>query len=156
MEQLSGVIPYFIAGMCVVIVGYIWYLPSVFGRSWMRMSGITPEAAEKQTKRMPLMILIGLLAAMWMAYVMSFVLIAFQVYDVFGGLEVGFWLWVGFVMPTMLGTVLWEGKSVRLYLLNALYWLVALIVIAAVLTISGGVLSASPGNAYDSSAQVME
>ena len=156
MELFSLIAPYFFAGVCATAVGFIWYHPSVFGKAWMRISDITPESAERQSKRKPLMAFVGMLAAMWMAYVMSFVLIAFQVYDVFGGLEVAFWLWAGFVAPTMLGVVLWEGKSVRLYLLNALYWLVALIVISAVLTISAGVLTASPVGVYDGSAQVTE
>lgn len=118
------------SGFAAVIIGYIWYHPRVFGGAWMRMSNITPEMAERGKKRMPLMAIFGLLAAMLVAYVMSYVSAAWGFYEWTGALQLGFWCWVGFVAPTMLGSVLWEQKPFRLYLINTLYWLVAFLVMA--------------------------
>lgn len=118
------------SGLAAVIIGYIWYHPRVFGGAWMRMSNITPEMAERGKKRMPLMAIFGLLAAMLVAYVMSYVSAAWGFYEWTGALQLGFWCWVGFVAPTMLGSVLWEQKPFRLYLINTLYWLVAFLVMA--------------------------
>ena len=122
----------FFAGLSAVIIAYVWYLPSLFGTAWIRMSGITPEMAERGKKRMPLMILFGLLSAMLVAYVMSYVSSAWGFYDWIGAVELGFWCWVGFVAPTMLGMVLWEQKPFSLYLINVLYWLVAMLVMAQI------------------------
>ena len=66
---------------------------------------------------------------------MSYFAIAWGVFDVIGAIELGFWSWVGFVAPTMLGVVLWEQKPIKLYLINALYWLVAFVAIAITLVI---------------------
>jgi hypothetical protein len=139
--------PILASGVAAVLIGWIWYHPRVFGSEWMRMSGVTPEMAERGKKRMPLMALVGLCASMLVAYVMNYFGIAWGVYDFVGAIELGFWSWIGFVAPTMLGIVLWEQKPFRLYLINTLYWLVALVVMALILTVGSQTLGA--GTQYD-------
>lgn len=123
----------FSAGVVSLVIGFVWYHPSVFGGAWTRMTNLSPEAVEKGKRRMPLMAFFGLLASMLAAYVMGYFGMAWSVFDVIGAIELGFWCWVGFVVPTMLGTVLWEQKSFKLYLINASYWLVSFIAMAVVL-----------------------
>ncbi len=122
-----------LAGMASMLIAFGWYHPRVFGSAWMRMVGITPEMAERGKKRMPLTAAVGLLSTMVIAYVMSYFGIAWGVFDVIGALELGFWCWVGFVGPILLGSVLWEQKPFALYLINAFYWLVSFIVMAIIL-----------------------
>jgi len=126
-------LPIFFAGVASIVIGFAWYHPKVFGGAWMRLSNLSPEAVENGKKRMPLLAFFGLLASMLAAYVMSYFGIAWGVFDVIGAIELGFWCWAGFVVPTMLGIVLWEQKPLTLYLINAGYWLVALIAMAIVL-----------------------
>jgi len=122
-----------LAGIAPVVIGFIWYHPSVFGSAWMRMVGVTPEMAERGKKKMPLMAALAILASMLAAYVMNHFGIAWGVFDVIGAIELGFWCWLGFVVPTMLGTVLWEQKSFKLYLINVMFWLVAFVAMAIIL-----------------------
>ncbi len=122
------------AGIAGSVIGFIWYHPRVFGSAWMRMSGVTPEMAEKGKRRMPLYAIVALLANMLVAWVMSYVGIALGIYDWVGAVfELALWCWLGFVAPTMLGMVLWEHKPLRLYFINAGYWLVDFSVIALIL-----------------------
>ena len=132
MTQITF-LPILAAGIVSAIIGVIWYHPRVFGTAWMSLSGITPEAVESGKRRMPAMAAIALLASMLSAYVIGRVAVGMGVYDVVGAMRLGFWLWIGFVAPAMLGIVLWEQKPVKLYLINALYWLVAIVVMAAIL-----------------------
>jgi hypothetical protein len=129
------------SGIAAVLLGMIWYHPKVFGGAWARMSGITPEMQERSKKKMPLMAFFGFLAAMLVAYVMTYVSAAWGFYNWIGGLQLGFWCWLGFVAPPMLGMVLWEMKPFRLYLINALYWLVTLIVMAQFIVFAYGLES---------------
>jgi hypothetical protein len=138
--------PILLAGIVSAILGYIWFHPRVFGGVWMRLTGITPEQAERGKKRMWLMAIIGLLASMLIAYVMDYFGIAWGVYDVPSAINLGFWCWAGFVAPTMLGMVLWEQKPVRLYLINALYWLLSFIVMALVLFYASALFNADPAS----------
>lgn len=125
--------PVLAAGIAAVLLGWLWFSPALFGSAWMRTTGMTPEMAERGKKRMHLTTLIALLASMLIAWVMSYVGILLGVYDWFGAVELGFWCWLGFVAPTMLGMVLWEHRPVKLYLLNAAYWLVSFLVMAVIL-----------------------
>lgn len=97
------------------------------------MAGVTPEAAEKGKRRMPLMTVFALMASTVVAYVMSYFSIAWGVFDWIGAIELGFWCWLGFAAPPLLGQVLWEQKSFKLYLINASFWLVAFVVMALIL-----------------------
>ncbi|MCR4325885.1 MAG: DUF1761 domain-containing protein [Patescibacteria group bacterium] len=125
--------PILIAGVVSALIGWVWYHPKVFGAAWMRMSNITPEMAERGKQRMPMTALLGVLASMAVAYVMNYFGIAWGVWDWVGAVELGFWCWAGFVAPTMLGSVLWDYKPVKLYIINAGYWLVSFVAMALVL-----------------------
>lgn len=127
--------PLLAAGIANLIIGFIWYHPSVFGTKWMRLANISPESMEAGKKKMPIIGFFAVLAAIVMAYVMAHFGIAWGVFDVIGAVELAFWLWVGFVVPTSLGVVLWEGKSVTLFFINAGYWLVSMIVAAVILVL---------------------
>ena len=126
-------LPVLAAGALSVVLGWLWYSPSVFGNAWMRLANITPEMAEKGRQWMPLHSLFALLAGMLVAYVMNYFGIAWGVQDVIGSIELGIWCWLGFTAPTMLGMVLWEQKPLRYYFIVSLYWLVAFILMANVL-----------------------
>ncbi|TSC86423.1 MAG: hypothetical protein G01um10148_409 [Parcubacteria group bacterium Gr01-1014_8] len=117
-----------------VVLAFIWYNPKVFGTAWMRLSNISPEAAERGKRRMPIMAFFAFLASMIVAYVMTHFGIAWGVFDWIGGFELGFWLWLGFAAPVLLGSVLWEGKSFKLYAINAGYWLISLILMGVILS----------------------
>ena len=130
-------LPILVAGIIAIVIGFAWYHPKVFGTAWMRMSGITPESVESGKKRMPIVIVVATLAAMLVAYVMNHFGIAWGVFDIIGAIELGIWTWVGFVAPIMLGIVLWEQRSFKLYVINASYWLVTFIAISVTLVLVG-------------------
>lgn len=134
MSEIAFV-PIFFAGVVSVVIGFIWYHPRVFGSTWTRLANLSPETVERGKKRMPLMAFVGLLASMLMAYVMAFMLPVLVIPDWIGAIEFAFWLWLGFVAPTMLGIVLWEQKSIKLYLINVSYWLVSFVAMALVLVL---------------------
>ena len=140
-------LPILAAGVVSVLIGWIWYHPKVFGGAWMRMLNMTPEMVERGRRRMPLKAFIGLLAAMLIAWVMNYVGILLGVFDWVGVAELGFWCWIGFTAPPMLGMVLWEQKPVRYYLIVSLYWLVAFLAIAGVLFVGSQLTSG--GGSYD-------
>ncbi len=125
--------PIVVAAIANVAIGMLWYHPMVFGTIWMRLNAVTPEMAERGKRNMPIYALAAFIAGMVAAYVMNYFGIAWGVYDIVGAFELGFWCWVGFVAPTMLGQVLWDHKPVRVYLINALYWLVSFVVMAVIL-----------------------
>ncbi len=152
-----SLISIFAAGIASVVIGWVWFHPKVFGGAFM--AGMTPEMQERGKKRMPISVILTLLASMLVAWVMTFVGNAlYEFVDIIGAIELGFWIWLGFVAPSMLGTVLWEQKSFKIYLINSLYWLVNLIVIAIVLLLGGQYFSGSamPYDSTDGTLEVIE
>ena len=84
---------------------------------------------------MPVSAFFAFCASVVVAYVMNHFGIAWGVFDWIGGVELGFWCWLGFAAPVLLGPVLWEGKSTKLYAINAGFWLVSFIVMGVILTL---------------------
>jgi len=50
------------------------------------------------------------------------------------GLQVAFWVWLGFTATVQLSPVLWEGKPIKSWVLNTAYSLVSLLTAAVILT----------------------
>ncbi len=122
-----------VAAVASFIVGFVWYHPSVFGIMWMRWSGISPSAAEAGKKKMVQSMVSGFVGSLVTAYVLAHFVAVWGAVDMMGAIQLGFWAWLGFQMPIMLGSVLWEQKSWNLFALNGAYWLVSTIVMAKVL-----------------------
>lgn len=127
--------PILAAGIANLIIGFIWYNPSVFGSMWMQLTNLSPAQVEAGKRRMPMMAVVAILVAVIMAYVMAHFGIAWGVFDVIGAIELAFWIWVGFIVPPTLGVVLWEGKSFKLFAINAGYWLVSMVVASIILVL---------------------
>lgn len=128
--------PLFFAALSGFVIGFAWYNSTFgFGKMWMRLSAITPEAVEGGKKYMIISMVIGFLALLWSSWVLSYVLEAFYVFDWIGAMEIAFWCWAGFIAPVMLGMVLWERKPFKLYVLNVTHWLVVLMVMSVVIVV---------------------
>lgn len=118
-----------------MVLGSLWYGP-VFGKPWMKLMGYTEENMKSAKAKGGMWKLYAL--AFLGALVTAFVLAHFVSYvtpTTFSeGLQLGFWAWLGFIATTLLGSVLWEQRSWKLYFLNAAHHLVNLLVMSTILT----------------------
>lgn len=126
-----------VAAVASIVVGFLWY-GSVFGKIWIELSGFSKADMEKAKKKgMAKEYGLMFVGSLVMAYVLAHALVfgnAFlQTSGASAGLMVGFWNWLGFVMPVTLSAVLWEGKSWKLWVLNNGYYLVTLCVMGMIL-----------------------
>ena len=58
---------------------------------------------------------------------------AFQVKDVKGAIQSGFWTWLGFIATVLFVNNLYQGKPIGLWLIDAGYWLLGLLAGAIIL-----------------------
>lgn len=112
--------------LCTVlsmVLGSIWYGP-LFGKPWMKMMGMSKEGM-KGFKQSDMAKLYGIqtIGSIVMALVLS----------QFSGFSI-FLIWAGFVAPVTLGTVLWEGKPWKLWILNNSYYLILLYMMRIILS----------------------
>lgn len=126
----------FFAAVAVFVIGFLWYGP-VFGKHWMRLMGMTPESIKSMSMTPMKAMIFGFIGMLLMTYVLaqfSFLYGAVAV-GVSGAIQMAFWIWLGFFVPVTSGAWLWEGKSFKLFLFNAAYYLVVLIVAALILVL---------------------
>ena len=107
-----------------MVLGSIWYGP-LFGKPWMKMMGIKKGGLGGISgSEMAKLYGIQTIGSIIMALVLS----------QFSGFSI-FLIWAGFIAPVTLGTVLWEGKPWKLWILNNSYYLILLYMIRLVLTL---------------------
>ncbi len=124
----------FVSGIIAMIIGALWYGP-IFGKKWIALMGFTPERMAEAKKSMKKGYVINFIAALVMAYVLAYDAIAWNAEGVSGALLLAFWICLGYVATVLIGAVLWEGKSWKLYFLNVGYQFVTLFFMALVLVL---------------------
>lgn len=126
----------FVAAIVAMILGGLWYGP-VFGKPWMRMMGLTKESMKDMKMKPATAMALGFVGALVMAYVLAQLLsLAGTIYgdlSLSAVLQDAFLVWLGFIAPVTLGVVIWEGKPWKLWLLNAGYYLVSLLLMGAII-----------------------
>ncbi|MBI2463547.1 DUF1761 domain-containing protein [Candidatus Peregrinibacteria bacterium] len=129
--------PILVSGIAAMILGGLWYSPLLFGKSWMKMLGMTEKDMGKMKNEAVKGYIIGFVAALVMAHVLAFVSLVFVnsggVYSrMLEEMEIGFLLWLGFIAPVILGGWLWEGKPFKLFLINAGYYLISMLIMSSI------------------------
>jgi hypothetical protein len=125
----------FAASLAHMMLGFLWYHPSVFGAAWMRMSGVTPEMAEHGVRSMGVTIGAGFVAGLVSAAALSYLKNVGGFFGIGETVMLAVLLWFGFLVPVMLGSVLWEQKPFALFLLNTSYWLLSLALMAGIIAL---------------------
>lgn len=121
-------------GATNMIVGSLWYSPLLFGKPWMKLMGYTQEKMEEAKKKgMTASYLLAFVGALVTGYVMAHFVYYLGLALPNEALQLGFWIWLGFVAVTHLGNVLWGGKSWKLFAIDSGQSLVALLVMALIL-----------------------
>ena len=129
----------YLAVLVSAIVGYgvgmLWY-SVLFGKPWAELMGFDKKKMEEMKKAgMARTYAGGFVATLVMSYVLAHIVKFAQAATITDAVMAGFWTWLGFIATVMLGTVLWEGKPVKLYLINVFHYLVVLVAMASILTL---------------------
>lgn len=128
-----------------IVLGFLWYNPKLpTGRIWVLETGMDVDAkpsGRAMAMTMGLM-LVGVFLTM---FVLAHVVVAFR--DAYllddatyqlswaDGLMGGFFTWLGFYLPVQLNGVAFERKSWSLTMVNAGYYLVALLAAGLILAL---------------------
>ena len=131
-----------VAVLANMFIGFLWFGP-VFGRPWAKEMGynideMKPDSAQ-MTKSMILMIVGTILSVFVLAHIVEVwrpsvwgqgADQAAWTYGFFGG----FFTWIGFHVPMLLGQIAWESRSWKLFIINAGYHFVSLQAIGMILS----------------------
>ena len=124
-----------VAGVAAWLAGAVWYM--VLGKPWMRALGKTPEEME-DCKRQPMPVLpliYAFLSAVFMAWVLAGLLghLGAGFMTVRNGALSGLFLWVGFVLTTMLVNNSFARRRPMLLVIDSGHWALVLALIGAII-----------------------
>ncbi len=131
-----NLVPVIAAGIINIVLGALWYSPFVIGKLWMRSMGKTEEEIKAgfSSAAMGITYAVNTIASLVFAYVLAH-LIKFSTVTTFSqGVMIGFWVWLGFVVTTVIPGYLYESRPKMLYFLFIIYQLISI-------TLMGGVLA---------------
>lgn len=124
-----------VAGVVSFAIGGAWYSGLMFGPLWVRLLGWSDAQAQEAKKGAGAAMATGFVMQLVTAYIFASFLGSFEIADASGAIQTAFWLWLGFVATTQLGSVLWEKKPFKLFVLNAAYSFVSLAVMGIILAL---------------------
>lgn len=145
MENVNW-IALIVAALSTLVIGFIWYGP-LFGKAWMKETGITEEKAKQGSMVVRLGISVVLaFVAVFFIYINSVVTgglppdelhnVSNVQYHTFGhGAFHGALIALLIVMPALVTNALFEQKSFKYMLINVGYWIVTF-------AIMGGIVNA--------------
>jgi hypothetical protein len=123
-----------IAAIAYVVIGTVWYLPTVFGNRWAALTGRDIAA-----RPAPTVYVIGLIGALITAYVLALVgAVVVQAkgpVSLVDGIVIGIVVWAGFQATSQAVGGVFEGRSWTLWAINAGNGLVSFAVMGAILAV---------------------
>lgn len=126
-----NVVAVVLAALSSMIIGFVWYHPSIFGNTWVKLVG--KSDLQKGKKEQMYILLFG--SAVIMSYVLAVFINYMKATTLTEGAVAGFLAWTGFVATTSGIRTLFENRSGKLYILNNAYQLIALVVMGILLTL---------------------
>ncbi len=129
-----------VAAIAQFILGGLWYSPLLFGRWWMEImehTNLSKEELQKMQKAMSpfyaMQFLLTLFTTVSFANLLPYISGGFSIY------HIAFWIWIGFIAPIQIASVVW-GSTKRKYWLKQIFvmlsmQLVGIMLAAAILSI---------------------
>jgi len=107
-----------VAAVAAFVVGAVWYSPLLFGRAYMELRGMNPDAMADM--RPPAGELFGeFVRCLVIAFVLAHFVVRLGVGDWKDAVQLGLRVWVGFQAMLLMGAVLHEKMPWMLYAIHA-------------------------------------
>ncbi len=106
-----------VATIAQFVLGALWYSPLLFGNWWMRImeaTHISKEELKKMQKEMMPFYALQLFLTLFMTISLANLVPYISDFSIY---HIAFWLWIGFIVPTQIGGVIWGSTKKK-------YWLV--------------------------------
>ncbi len=105
----------FAATVAQFALGAVWYSPLMFGKWWMEINDctkLTPAELKAMQKTMGpfygLQFVLTLFTTVSFANLLPYI-------PAFSAIHVAFWIWIGFIVPIQIGSVIWGGSKQRFW-----------------------------------------
>jgi hypothetical protein len=123
-----------VAAIVSMVLGAIWHGP-LFGKVWMKAAGKTQKDIDGAKGEMPKMYAITFIGALVTAYILAVFIGWAGANTIALAVILSFLIWLGFVVTSALGPVVWENRNQQLFLISVSYSFVSLIIMAAIIVL---------------------
>ncbi len=116
-----------LGALASLLFGWFWYSGKAFGPIWMKEMGMAkPDISGGALKKMMIkMLACGFGAELLKSFCLLFLSVGLGINQFF----LAFVLWLGFMVPILLNTVIYEKRSWKLFMIHGGYQLLSLFVI---------------------------
>ena len=125
-----------IASVAAMIIGFVWYLPALAGKTWGAATGISPE--KMKAIMGPATLVAGFIMVLLQATVLAAAIGWSGATGIGEGVVMGLIIWLGFIVTTAGMNVLYEARPSSLYWVYGGNSLVTFAVMGAILAWWGG------------------
>lgn len=129
-----------LATLVSMVVGWVWYMPSVFGKSWMKMIGKSQEDLAKGGMTPLLMSIVFSLITAYVLAHFTFLSHSFYLEDysfLSTSLITAFWAWLGFTAMGIATNNVFELRSSKLTMMYLSHELVTYLAMGLVIGLVG-------------------
>ena len=121
-----------IAAVIQIVIGSFWYPPAGFGKIWIKEMKFTAKDIEKaKAEGMGKTYAAAFVGSALTSFVMVQLALLINSLTPMAGAGLGLLAWLGFAVPMQLSNVLWEGKSIKLFIIGTAYYLVSYTAVGA-------------------------
>jgi hypothetical protein len=117
-----------VAALVPMVLGALWYSQALFVEPWLR----AVERTKEELGGAWLGYVLSAIAALLMSYTLARIVRWAEVDDLWNGALVGLLVWLGLVATVLAATTYFGGRPRRLWVINAGYQLVALVLVGAI------------------------
>jgi hypothetical protein len=128
-----SVVAVVLAAVASMGIGFLWYSGGLFGKTWMKLSGISEEKAAECKSKMGGTFALAFVTSLIMAFAAAVLESKIGIGTPKGALFLALVLWGGFVATVEFGKVLWDKKPLGLFIINAGHYLIAIVVMVQII-----------------------
>lgn len=114
-----------------MVVGSLWYSPILFAKPWMKLIGKSEKDGMGKGSEMGKLYGVTFAAALVMSYVLMRLILDLHVMGAVWGIKIALWVWLGFTAATTISDYLFAKRPLKLYAINAGYYLVVSVLLGA-------------------------
>ena len=127
-----NVVAVLVTTLVVFVLGWLWYSPLLFFNPWMRLRGLDPAAAMAGAKMPVGKLVIEFARCFILVYVVTRIATLHSDLSLLGSIHIGLFLWVGFPVILLTGSVIWDNVPWKVAAIHAGDWFVKLLVISII------------------------
>ncbi len=122
-----------VSAVIYFILGAVWYSPIMFGTFWQELTDLEPTDKRGMSRKYLITFAALLVAVFVLAHFMEYATYFTGVGGILGGIQTGFWSWLGFSGALYLVHIQFENQPWNLFLINSGYHLAGLMLSGIIL-----------------------